>query len=185
MEDSHISSLNVGGNCQVFGVFDGHGGKEVAVWIKKKFCEELVKNKNFKSHNYDKALFENFLRMDNLMQEPLGKKELKEEAKRAKIEDEKLNQGQESNKNEMFRSLFDPKAQDDCDISMYTGCTATVCLLDEKSAIFANAGDSRSIIIKNGVACPMTVDHKPDLDEEKNRIYKADGWVAEGRVKGN
>jgi len=31
----------------------------------------------------------------------------------------------------------------------------------------------------------MTVDHKPDLDEERTRIYKADGWVADGRVKGN
>jgi protein phosphatase 1G len=31
----------------------------------------------------------------------------------------------------------------------------------------------------------MSIDHKPDLDTEKNRIYKADGWVSEGRVKGN
>ena len=31
----------------------------------------------------------------------------------------------------------------------------------------------------------MTIDHKPDMDSERNRIYKADGWVAEGRIKGN
>ena len=31
MEDSHIADLNVGSNnVHVFGVFDGHGGKEVA-----------------------------------------------------------------------------------------------------------------------------------------------------------
>jgi len=37
---------------------------------------------------------------------------------------------------------------------------------------------------KNGVAYPMSVDHKPDMDIEKTRIYKAEGWVTEGRVKG-
>lgn len=185
MEDSHIADLNIGGtNCHVFGVFDGHGGKEVAQWVKKKFSDELSKNKNFKTKNYSKALYENFLRMDCLMQEPSSKKELKEESKKSKLEDEKQNQGNEKNRNDMFKSLFDPKSQDDCDIAMYTGCTATVCLIDDKNAIFANAGDSRCIIIKNGIAYAMTVDHKPDLEEEKNRIYKADGWVAEGRVKG-
>lgn len=186
MEDSHISDLNIGGaNVHAFGVFDGHGGKEVAQWVKKKFSEELAKNKNFKSGNYQKALLENFLRMDTLMQEPQGKNELKEEAKKAKIEDEKLNKNEGKNgKTDMFKSLFDPKSQEDCDVAMYTGCTATVCLLDDKKAYFANSGDSRIIICKNGVAYAMTVDHKPDLDEERTRIYKADGWVADGRVKG-
>ena len=38
MEDSHIADLNVGGKgINVFGVFDGHGGKEVAQWVKKNF----------------------------------------------------------------------------------------------------------------------------------------------------
>lgn len=186
MEDSHISDLSVGGqNIQVFGVFDGHGGKEVAQWVKKKFTEELVKNKNFKSGNYQKAVAENFLRMDTLMQENQGKMDLKEEAKKAKLEDEKMSKAPEQKKNDIFRSLFDPKSQEECDIAMYTGCTATCCLIDEKKAYFVNAGDSRIIICKNGVAYAMTVDHKPDLDEERNRIYKADGWVADGRVKGN
>ena len=31
----------------------------------------------------------------------------------------------------------------------------------------------------------MSIDHKPDLDIEKNRIYKAEGWINDGRVKGN
>jgi protein phosphatase 1G len=185
MEDSHIADMNIGGsNTHCFGVFDGHGGKEVAIWVKKKFSEELAKNKNYKSGNYQKALFENFMRMDVLMQESLGKSELKEEAKKSKIEDEKMNKGSEKNKNEMFKSLFDPKSQEDCDVAMYTGCTATVCLVDDKRAYFANAGDSRVVVCKNGVAYAMTVDHKPELDEERTRIYKADGWVADGRVKG-
>jgi len=47
MEDSHISDLNVKPDVHVFGVFDGHGGKEVALWVKEHFTEELKKNNNF------------------------------------------------------------------------------------------------------------------------------------------
>lgn len=184
MEDSHIADLNINGT-HIFGVFDGHGGKEVAQWIKKKFSQEILKNNNFKQGNYQKALCENFLRMDIMMVEPQGKQELKEEAKKAKIEDEKSSKDQDKSKNEMFKSLFDPKAQDDADVAMFTGCTATVCLIDDKKAYFANAGDSRILVCKNGIAYPMTIDHKPELDEERTRIYKADGWVTDGRVKGN
>ena len=38
---------------------------------------------------------------------------------------------------------------------------------------------------KNGVAYAQSEDHKPEMESEKNRIYKADGWISEGRVKGN
>ena len=74
---------------------------------------------------------------------------------------------------------------EDCDIAMFTGCTACVCVIHNDTAYFANAGDSRAIICKNGIAYEMTTDHKPELETEKTRIYKAEGWVSEGRVKGN
>lgn len=47
MEDSHILDHNVNDKIQIFGVFDGHGGKEVAKFVEKHFVEELKKNKNF------------------------------------------------------------------------------------------------------------------------------------------
>ena len=42
-EDSHIAATNLPDGVSVFGVFDGHGGKEVSIWVKEKFIEELVK----------------------------------------------------------------------------------------------------------------------------------------------
>ena len=47
---------------------------------------------------------------------------------------------------------------------MFTGCTANVlCIKDKKLYFFANAGDSRSVICKNGQAIAMSIDHKPEL----------------------
>jgi len=39
MEDAHISKFNVTKNVHVFGVFDGHGGREVAKFVEKHFIE--------------------------------------------------------------------------------------------------------------------------------------------------
>lgn len=120
------------------------------------------------------------------MAESTGKLELKNLAKISKQEDDMNSKGDKNPQSEMLKMFFDPRSQEDCDIAMMTGCTATVCAIDEENRklYFANAGDSRIVLCRNGVAYPMSIDHKPDLDSEKNRIYKADGYVSEGRVKG-
>lgn len=56
----------------MFGVFDGHGGKEVAAFVEKHFIEELLKNKNFKEQKFEEALKETFLKMDELLIAPEG-----------------------------------------------------------------------------------------------------------------
>ena len=188
MEDSHISDIGIGPNNQIslFGVFDGHGGKEVSLFVKKYFTPEFLNSKSFKIGNFKNCLIETFLRMDELMIENKGKLELKKYAKLSKEEDEFKNLKEKNKQTDLFKQLFDYKTQEDCDVAMMTGCTANVCCVDlaGKKIYFANAGDSRSVLCKNGIAYPMSVDHKPELDSEKNRIYKADGWVSEGRVKG-
>jgi len=35
MEDAHIANLDISPNIHIFGIFDGHGGAEVA-----KFCKD-------------------------------------------------------------------------------------------------------------------------------------------------
>ena len=42
-EDAHIAETNLPNGVAVFGVFDGHGGEIVSIYVKEKFCEELVK----------------------------------------------------------------------------------------------------------------------------------------------
>jgi serine/threonine protein phosphatase PrpC len=73
------------------------------------------------------------------------------------------------------------------------GCTANVCLLDlqdEKNPILfcANAGDSRAILVRQGRAVPLSIDHKPGLPGERRRVLHAGGKVlgkADPRVQGD
>ncbi len=186
MEDSHIADLTLGNDYKsnLFGVFDGHGGKEVAQFVKKHFTEELINNPNYKKGDMKKALIETFLRMDVIMTEKNGKEELKKEAKKAKEEDDLQARGNsKNNQMEMFKQIIgDPK--ENADIAMFTGCTACVCLFNDGKMYFSNAGDSRAVLSQKGVAYPMSFDHKPELEVEVNRIEKAGGWVSDGRVKG-
>jgi serine/threonine protein phosphatase PrpC len=52
----------------------------------------------------------------------------------------------------------------------YAGCTATVVLITPNEILCANAGDSRTVLSKNGSAVALSVDHKPDDKEELSRI---------------
>ena len=57
------------------------------------------------------------------------------------------------------------------------GCTACICLLQESSLIVANVGDSRVVLCQKGLAIPLSVDHKPNLPSERERIHHAGGTV--------
>ena len=193
MEDAHVTSLSIVPKVHLFCVFDGHGGKEVSGYASRHFKDLLVKSSNFNT-NKPQALIDAFLSIDKEMQTEEGKQELKELSKLSKEEDERQDKANKKNNNDvedkdnqLIDILKNSKEQQDIDIAMMTGCTSCVVLIDEakKLIYFANAGDSRAILCKKGKAYQMSLDHKPDLFIEKNRIYRAGGWVNEGRIKGN
>ena len=47
MEDSHIAETKLPNDVSIFGVFDGHGGCEVALYVKKHFISTILKNEAF------------------------------------------------------------------------------------------------------------------------------------------
>lgn len=190
MEDAHITDVDKGdsGSLNVFGVFDGHGGKEIAQFVSKHFTEELVINASYRNKDLKKGLQETFLQMDVIMQNKKGKDEIKELAKLSKEEDDIQNKKEPQNSQmQMISQLMSAKNSDTDDVSMRTGCTSSVMAVDENEKVmyFGNAGDSRAVLCKNGKAIAMSTDHKPELESEKSRIYKANGWITEGRVNGN
>lgn len=78
MEDSHIAELDIGDGNSLFGVFDGHGGSEVAKFVKNHFTKNLVNSQAYKRKDYKLALENTFLKMDRLLLTEKGKQEIKQ-----------------------------------------------------------------------------------------------------------
>ncbi|KAL0305212.1 UNVERIFIED_CONTAM: protein phosphatase 2C 37 [Sesamum calycinum] len=57
------------------------------------------------------------------------------------------------------------------------GSTAVVAVVTPDKIVVSNCGDSRAVLCRNGVAIPLSVDHKPDRPDELNRIQEAGGRV--------
>ncbi|KAL7573929.1 hypothetical protein ACA910_001941 [Epithemia clementina (nom. ined.)] len=72
------------------------------------------------------------------------------------------------------------------DHPIHAGATAIVAVLLGRTLTVANAGDSRAVLGRSGVAFPLSFDHKPSHDIELSRIQTAGGFVNHfGRVNGN
>lgn len=142
LEYPHINQLNINPTRthHVFGVFDGHGGSGVSEFVKVHFVEELLNNINYKRHNIKQALIDTFLIMDNLLNTEQGQKELHGYTSSFKHDIINTNDTHACKSN-----------------AMNVGNTACVCLIDEnnKKMYFANAGDSRVVLCKQGKAFQM------------------------------
>ena len=188
-EDAHVADISQGDqkNIDVFGVFDGHGGKEISTFVSHHFTKELTNNENL-NKDMKLALKQTFLKMDEIMVTPESIEEIKVIARKSREDDDIQSKKEPPNSQmSLISQLVGQKDPESNDISMRTGCTACVACINEseKKIYFANAGDSRVVLCKNGIAYEKSEDHKPELESEKSRIYKADGWVSDGRVKGN
>jgi serine/threonine protein phosphatase PrpC len=65
--DSKIDNETNSKRLSLFAVFDGHGGKEVSMFCKDHFIQELTKTNEFRNGNYIAALRQTFHRMDELL----------------------------------------------------------------------------------------------------------------------
>jgi serine/threonine protein phosphatase PrpC len=57
------------------------------------------------------------------------------------------------------------------------GSTAVVALVGSHRVWIANCGDSRAVLSRGGVAVQVTDDHKPEREDEAERVEKAGGQV--------
>ena len=56
MEDAHLSIMNLLPGVHLFGVFDGHGGPEVAKYAADHLPKLLVDNEEFRNKSYKKGV---------------------------------------------------------------------------------------------------------------------------------
>ena len=62
-----------------------------------------------------------------------------------------------------------------------SGTTAAVAVVNGRTVLVGNVGDSRVVLSRNGTAVNLTVDHKADRPDEVARISNAGGFVVHGR----
>ena len=145
-------------------------GQQVALFVKKNLPMLIKNSPAFKAKNYRQALIDGFLGIDKRLETPEGRKELI-------AINATMNSSGKSPTAEALQS--DPE-----ELANYVGCTACAAIITKTEIYVANSGDSRCVLSKNGIAINMSEDHKPDLENEKKRIIKADGYVEENRVNG-
>lgn len=69
----------------------------------------------------------------------------------------------------------------------HAGSTASTAVLLGDRILVANVGDSRVVASRAGLAVPLSVDHKPNRSDERQRIEQAGGfviWAGTWRVGG-
>lgn len=162
MEDAKLINLALDENTMIFGIFDGHGGREVSEYVSRHFTYEFLSCSQYEANDIPNALIRTFYRMDELLLTPEGSKELTRISKN-------------------LPSSYPAKEKK---LYMNKGCTAIVVLIRNNEIFVANAGDSRCILNRNGVAVSLSTDHKPSLLSEMNRIIDAGAKIIDGRING-
>lgn len=133
-----------------FGVFDGHGCSHVATMCKERL-HEIVKEEvtdTTGSLEWKKTMKQCFSRMDNEVQT--------------------------WNRSKQTFSCRCELQTPHCDA---VGSTAVVAVVTPDKIVVSNCGDSRAVLCRNGVAIPLSSDHKPDRPDELLRVQAAGGRV--------
>ena len=187
-EDAHVANIKYldSDDKALFGVFDGHGGREVAVYCNMNYesilggMTEIIDKDPRKEEEW---LRQSFLNVDVELRKQEGQNQIGD--LRREIPPKKpailsiLGEDKEKK---------DPKEQTNDEMMLdCIGCTSNVIYIDKaKKKIFvANAGDSRCVMGKAGTAVEMSIDHKPEGQIEIDRITKSGSVITEGRVDGN
>jgi len=195
MEDAHCATLGLAGDASmsIFGVFDGHGGREVAQYCQAHMVERLVESEAFKAGDMGQALIDTFLDMDELMLTVEGRKELARHAAEGQGKSAEADMQAKVRAALSGRSLGgeDDEDEDEDDVPdmPQSGSTSVVAVVRGNELTVANAGDSRGVLCRRDKegrkAIDLSEDHKPTLESEMTRIKNAGGFVADGRVNGS
>lgn len=185
MEDAHIlCEMPSAANHTMLAVFDGHGGSGAAEYAAehllsvveqsapwKQYLEQLANGGGDNDKELiGKALSHSFMAIDVDIRRHQEEDRARNERERAKVSG--------TERGQIDYSMYG-------DISDTSGCTAVVCVLNEKYIVCANAGDSRCVMGTGKTTKPLSDDHKPNNAPELSRIEAAGGYVSGNRVEGN
>lgn len=151
------------GGFHFYGVFDGHGCSHVAMKCKERM-HSIIKEEieSREEVEWTDSLTQSFSKMD---------KEAGERVTNASTSPATAAANAVSGSPSLCRcELQTPQ----CDA---VGSTAVVAVVTPEKIVVSNCGDSRAVLCRNGVAIPLSSDHKPDRPDELTRIEEAGGRV--------
>jgi protein phosphatase 1G len=90
MEDAHIAQ-SIENKGSIFGVYDGHGGREVAKFVELHLVEELIKTESFQAGDYAKSLIETYMTLDKKLDSKDTKLELHDLSEKSNSDDTNTN----------------------------------------------------------------------------------------------
>ncbi|KAH6925347.1 hypothetical protein HPB50_003888 [Hyalomma asiaticum] len=167
MEDAHCAM--VGLPCGLdrwsfFAVFDGHAGARVSAHCAQNLLDAIIQTDEFA---------QTVAATSDIGEVPEGGEELAERVATG------IRRGFLCLDDQM-RALPEVASGED-----KSGSTAVCALVSPSHVYFANCGDSRALLCRNGQPAFTTRDHKPINPGEKERIQRAGGSVMIQRVNGS
>jgi len=158
MEDEEICLQDLATSnwrhCSFFGIYDGHGGRECVSFVRQRLHMNFVAALHSRG-GLDKS---NQVHHDIL---------------------DSLHEGF-CETDRQFLSM----AQTQEGFNGGSGCAAVVACIVGCWVWCANLGDSRALLCREGRAIQLSLDHKPDREDEAERIESAGGFVSFRRVLG-
>ena len=95
MEDAHLAETQLDDNTCLFGVFDGHGGAEVAKFCQRYMVKEFQSLKENKDGDVEESLISVFHRMDEMLRDQQYMQEIEQlKTKEGGDEDEAGDEGE-------------------------------------------------------------------------------------------
>ncbi|XP_040376799.1 probable protein phosphatase 2C 21 [Oryza brachyantha] len=167
MEDALAVELDLDETTSFFGVYDGHGGAKVAMYCAKQFHNMLLRDEDF-LNNLPKAIKSVCSRLDD-------------DLRRSNAWSVSLNPHGSFNcfqflNTGVFASLW--RAMEGTYVPpLHEGSTACVVTIRGNQIIVGNVGDSRCVLSRNGQAIALSIDHKPTIPNECERILRAGGQL--------
>ena len=194
----------------LFGIMDGHGGSIISKYVAYNFKDFLINLDSFKEQNYENALIETYLKLDECLkhkevnellysmsydtpieEDLVTEKELKKKHSLSK-QNKKLTKVKFKNKSVLIdlfkkdKTYYNPSnyERNNNFIANQMGTTANILMIINNSLYLANCGDSLSVMFKNGEAIKLNREHKTTLESEKERILKSGNEIINNRIAG-
>ena len=165
---------------------------------------------SFRHRNYEQALMETFLKLDELLKNEKvnqflydinfsgetkyenyqSSQSIKSASRNRTLSKDNYNivtiKYQKNYINIDLNETTSEMEEDYCDIKVAKemGTTANILLINNNNLYCANCGDSLSVMYRNGQAIKLNQEHKTTLKSEYERITKCGGHIINNRIEG-